>query len=171
MNYSIYYFSKTGNTAQLAESLAAALPAEGKTYFGSEQKSTESPLVLVGFWTDKGNCDAQCRECLQSLHGKTIALFGTAGFGGDASYFEKILTAASAWIPEDNTVLPGFMCQGKMPPAIRKRYEGLLAQNPQDMQAQSLLENFDRAASHPDSDDLKAVQEWGRQIYSHAMQE
>ena len=42
------------------------------------------------------------------------------------------------------------MCQGKMPQPVRDRYEAM----EESPHRTSMLENFDRAFSHPDADDL-----------------
>ena len=46
------------------------------------------------------------------------------------------------------------MCQGKMPQSVRKRYEAMQEKAPQDDKIKMMIDNFDRAASHPDEEDL-----------------
>ena len=46
------------------------------------------------------------------------------------------------------------MCQGKMPFSVRKRYEAMLEQNPEDERVKGMIRNFDSALSHPDEADL-----------------
>ena len=95
----------------------------------------------------------QTRAAVPSLHGKKIYLFGTAGFGVSDEYFEKILNGVKDLIPDDNEIMEMFMCQGKMPMAVRDRYEKMLADPDKAAQAQMLLKNFDMALSHPDEKD------------------
>ena len=45
------------------------------------------------------------------------------------------------------------MCQGKMPLAVKERYEAM----PDSPQRTAMLENFQRALSHPDAQDLAAL--------------
>lgn len=155
MNYSIVFSSRTGNTKMLAQALQEAIAGHGDSciYFGApDMAAAGADLILVGFWTDKGSCDETVAAFLKELHGKKVALFGTAGFGGDPDYFAKILGNASANLPQDNTLLDGFMCQGRMPQAVRDRYVA------QKMDA--MVANFDRALSHPDQQDLAAAARW-----------
>lgn len=57
--YSILYSSATGNTRLLADTIRAALPPELCDAFGAAgETAAESELLYVGFWTDKGNADA-----------------------------------------------------------------------------------------------------------------
>lgn len=152
MKYAIVYSSRTGNTRRLADVLHASLPAEDCVYFGAPApEALAADRVYVGFWTDKGSCDETVAAFLQSLPaGKEVYLFGTAGFGGSAVYFDKILDAAAANLPAGVRVAGRFMCQGKMPQAVRTRYEAM----PDSPRRQAMLDNFDAALSHPDADDL-----------------
>lgn len=88
--YSVLFSSQTGNTKILAQAIAQALPAAGCDYFGDYQgRVPSSPVLFVGFWTDKGTADAASLELLKTVKNKKIFLFGTAGFGGSAAYFQK----------------------------------------------------------------------------------
>lgn len=61
--YSILYSSATGNTRLLADTIRAALPPELCDAFGAAgEMAAESELLYVGFWTDKGNADADTEK-------------------------------------------------------------------------------------------------------------
>lgn len=165
MKTSIVYSSKSGNTLSVAEKIKDKIT--DAEYFGApSNEAAQADLIFVGFWTDRGKCCKETEDFLHTLHGKTIALFGTAGFGGDKSYFDKILTAVKEEIPEDNKVLEGFMCQGRMPSAVRSRYEKMLEKDPDNMQFTVLIKNFDAALSHPDSNDFDAAEKWAANVLS-----
>ena len=161
MTYAIVYSSRTGNTAQLAKALPPLWAGSGPLYCGApDDAALAVDLILVGFWTDKGGCDQQTAAFLPQLHGKTVALFGTAGFGGSRDYFDRILERVAALAPSDARLLPGFMCQGKMPESVGQRYRQMLKDDPGNAQAQAMLQNFDAARSHPDARDLTALKRW-----------
>ena len=158
MKYSIVYNSKTGNTALLAEKLKAILPQEDNVYCGiPDKKAEETELIFVGFWTDKGSSDQATSAFLKRLFNKKIFLFGTAGFGGNEAYFTQILSQVKDQLDRSNTVVGTYMCQGKMPLSVRKRYESMLAQDAEKMQR--LIDNFDQARSHPNDDDLTQLEQ------------
>lgn len=91
-SYSIIFSSPTGNTRLLADAIRDALPEENCNYFGvSENADTQSDILFIGFWTDKGIADKATLDLLEKLKNKRIFLFGTAGFGGDEEYFKEIL--------------------------------------------------------------------------------
>lgn len=166
MNYSIVFSSVTGNTAAVADHLRKLLPAEHCIYYGEPSaEALEAAVIFVGFWTDKGSCDEKTRFFLKNLENKTAILFGTAGFGSVEEYFQRVLEAAESHIPVSNTVLPGFMCAGKMRPEVRERYEKMIENNPNDPHANMLLENFDLVSSHPDEDDFKNLEAWVKQFH------
>ena len=83
MTYSIVYSSKTGNTKMLADALHQALPADDCLYFGApDAQALAAERIYIGFWTDKGTCDAETAAFLAQLTRQEIFLFGTCGFGG-----------------------------------------------------------------------------------------
>ena len=118
MSYAIVFSSKTGNTRLLADTLRASLPQNECTYFGAPApEALEAETLYIGFWTDKGHADDTLTAFLQTLKGKRVFLFGTAGFGGSAEYFEQILAAVQKSLDESNT--PGQDAHD-CAPAVRK---------------------------------------------------
>ena len=156
--YSVVFSSSTGNTKLLADAIDEALPKENRDYFGEiTPEMPESEMLYVGFWTDRGNADKTALEFLQRLKNKKVFLFGTAGFGGSAAYFQKILDHVKQSVDPSNTVVGEYMCQGKMPQSVRDRYMKMKAQPEHSANIDALIKNFDRAISHPDEDDLERL--------------
>ena len=58
-----------------------------------------------------------------------------------------------------NTVIGSFMCQGKMPVSVRQRYEAMKAKPDHIPNLDALIENFDKALSHPDATDLEQLKQ------------
>lgn len=146
----------------LAEEAAKTLGEQNCLFKGTtdevtEQQMNDAELVLAGFWTDKGTCADEMKELLEKLEGKKVFLFGTAGFGGNETYFNQILDRVETnLIPEKgNQVLGRFMCQGKMPMSVRTRYEQMQKSNPDDPKFAGMIANFDAALAHPNKADFK----------------
>nr|WP_326214956.1 flavodoxin family protein BilS [uncultured Oscillibacter sp.] len=155
MSYAIVYSSRTGNTAMLARAVREALPQEDCRYFGTPApQALAADTVYVGFWTDKGTCDEPTARFLQSLTDQKVFLFGTAGFGGAPAYFQQILDRVKANLAPGVQVTGTYMCQGKMPQAVRDRYAAM----EESPRRTAMLENFDQALSHPDQEDLARLQ-------------
>ena len=151
MSYAIVYSSPTGNTAMLAHTIREALPQAECCDFGElDDQALSAKRIYVGFWTDKGTCDEQTARFLERLTDQQVFLFGTAGFGGAAAYFDQILGRVKEKLGPEVKVIGTYMCQGKMPPAVRRRYEAM----EDSPRRTAMLENFDKAVSHPDTQDL-----------------
>ena len=115
----------------------------------------QADRVYAGFWTNRGDCTDEMGELLAGLAGKEVFLFGTCGFGADETYFAGVAARAATHLPESAQVVGTFMCQGRMPSSVRRRYEHTAAQNPaQAARMAQLIANFDEAAAHPNDDDL-----------------
>ena len=56
-------------------------------------------------------------------------------------------------------VVGTYMCQGKMPQAVKERYLKMKAQPEHPANLDALIENFDRALPHPDAADLERLKE------------
>ena len=141
MKYVITFSSMSGNTAALAGRLHDLLPAESCVYFGDHSQEVaqlDADLFFVGFWTDRGSCDDKTRVFLKKLDGNT----------------------AARDIPVSNTVVPGFMCQGKVGARSRAHFEALLAREPENDTYKKVLEACRAAESHPDDADFKRLDEW-----------
>ena len=144
MKCAVVYSSHTGNTEMLAEEARKILEGQECLYYGipdekAKKAAEEAELVFAGFWTDKGNCEEQMAEFLESLNGK--------------EYFDRILVNVKGHLNESNTVRAQWMCQGKMPMAVRKRYEAMQEKEPE--RAGQLIANFDQALEHPNREDLE----------------
>lgn len=114
-------------------------------------------MLYIGFWTDKGNADSDTLDFLSKLKNKKIFLFGTAGFGGSDAYFQKILGNVKSAIDSSNTIVGEYMCQGKMPQSVRERYVKIKENPEHPDNIDALIENFDKALSHPDADDMERL--------------
>lgn len=120
-------------------------------------QASEADVVFVGFWCDKGSCSPAVQHFLQGLAGKRVFLFGTCGFGESDEYFAQILDRVRAYLPADAQYIGGAMCQGKMGMGVKRRYEGMLEKDPENAQARMLIDNWNKAQSHPNEDDVSRI--------------
>ena len=120
-------------------------------------QASEADVAFVGFWCDKGSCSTAVQHFLQGLVGKRVFLFGTCGFGESDEYFAQILDGVRAYLPADAQYIGGAMCQGKMGVGVKRRYEGMLEKDPENAQACMLIDNWNKAQSHPNEDDVSRI--------------
>lgn len=145
---------ENGQSANAAESTSA------ESTFSTSMLATqasEADVVFVGFWCDKGSCSPAVQHFLQGLAGKRVFLFGTCGFGESDEYFAQILDRVRAYLPVDAQYIGGAMCQGKMGMGVKRRYEGMLEKDPENAQARMLIDNWNKAQSHPNEDDFSRI--------------
>ena len=165
MKYSIIYSSKTGNTKLLAEAIKEELGDESCLYFGEpDEKALDADIIYAGYWTDKGCCDEVTKAFISNIENKKLFLFGTAGFGSDSTYFDKVINNTKSNISSTVEVIGTYMCQGKMPMSVRVRYEKMRNNPNIPMDVDKLIANFDMALSHPDEKDLYLLKEAIKQL-------
>ena len=148
----------------LAASVPAALSPTASVPAASASSSSTlttqasgADVVFVGFWCDKGSCSPAVQHFLQGLVGKRVFLFGTCGFGESDEYFAQILDRVRAYLPADAQCIGGAMCQGKMGVGVKRRYEGMLEKDSENAQARMLIDNWNKAQSHPNEGDFARI--------------
>lgn len=164
MKYKIVYTSHTGNTRNLAFAIYQALEGCSKDIeeLGPDTRTDDGEIYLVGFWVDKGTCSLQTGEFLKKLSGRKVLLFGTCGMGSDPEYYKQIEGRVKELVPESCQYLGTFLCQGKMPRAVRNKYESMLNSRQTREMARKMIANFDQALLHPDTEDYRSAIEFVR---------
>ena len=156
--------AESGQGANADVSVPAALtptvsaPAESSSSTSTiATQASGADVVFVGFWCDKGSCSPAVQHFLQGLAGKRVFLFGTCGFGESDEYFAQILDRVRTYLPADAQYIGGAMCQGKMGMGVKRRYEGMLEKDSESAQARMLIDNWNKAQSHPNEDDVSRI--------------
>lgn len=143
MSKLVIYDSLTGNTKLLAESIY--------NYFKEKEEKIE---IVNAKSVSSEELKEKIKEVYNMVNNKKIFVFATCGFGGDTSYYDKLFDRVKAHINESNEIIGNFYCQGKMPLSVKERYINLIKANPEDKNLEVSLENFEKALSHPNEDDL-----------------
>ena len=81
---------------------------------------------------------------------------------------EMIEKHVMVWIPEDCTYLGAYMCQGKMPMDVRRRYETMEKNGVEPEKVKSFLKNFDEALLHPDDRDVQDAAAFAKRMMEKA---
>ena len=111
----VIYSSRTGNTKAVAEHIAAALSDAVLCDAGHVPENLDDfDLIFVGFWAYRRGADPAATKVLESLHGKRVAVFGTAGAYPDTEVGQNYLKNAAALLPKDATYAGSFLCQGRV---------------------------------------------------------
>ena len=169
MKIAIVFASRTGNTAAVAQAIREGCAGHEIVAFGPPPADVgEADLVFAGSWTDRGTCAPELGEFLRTLHGRTVVLFGTAGFGLSESYFASLGDRFKGEIPADNRVVDAWFCPGRMPSEVRERYEAQLKERPGDRRLENMLQAYDHALTHPDGADLERARAFARTMVEKA---
>ena len=151
----VLWSSRTGNTKAVGEAIYEALPCEKEIFESGRQPKDLSgyDLIYVGFWGYRQGADMPSRNVLSSLHGKKVAIYGTAGTYPDSPAAMSYLKSSSELLAEDNIFLGGFMSQGRVHSFhIGKRNEHAEKVHPMTPER---LARLQEAEKHPNETDFK----------------
>ncbi len=157
MKICIVYSSITGNTRAVAEALAAV---SGAPCFPVRDAPNpmEYDVLALGFWVRLGLPDARAQRYMRRVRGKKVFFFGTLGAWPDSPHARRCLDGARTLLEEGgNTLLDGFLCQGRVNPKIL----ALSQRKGRHPMTPERLARLEEAARHPDAADLaEAGRRW-----------
>ncbi|MBU1338623.1 MAG: flavodoxin family protein [Acidobacteria bacterium] len=158
----ITYFSRTGNTRQIAEAIEAAVPGNKECRPLAEIESVEGyDLLFVGFPVQTHSIPHRVEQFLKTIpRGKNIALFSTHGSltGGRLSR-EALEHAAS--LVSSARLLGTFSCRGK----VSQEALEVLSRSPEH---KAWSEMAGSARTHPDEHDSKEAAAFARWVLTLA---
>ena len=161
----IVYSSLSGNTKKIAEAIAA-IAEDCELISVKEFQTSMLPnfdLFYIGYWVDKGDCDAAALRLLAQLKDKRIVLFGTLGAAEQTAYYDMVKQQVEAHAVHSH-ILGHFLCQGAVSEAVIDRYRGMLAEHPEDEHMKQQLANYENGKSHPDEQDLANARAFAKTI-------
>ncbi|MCR5758064.1 MAG: flavodoxin family protein, partial [Selenomonas sp.] len=157
------YSSKTGNTKRVAEAIGEALQVTPVPV--EENPSPDDfELIVAGYWVDRGTADGQMKAYLPRIIGKKVALFATLGAEPDSEHAAKCMENGAALLGTGSEVIGKFICQGKVAPEMVDMMKKMFPVGHPHAMTPERLARIDRAASHPDKEDLQAAQNYFRQL-------
>ena len=119
----------------------------------------ETQRYSILYSSKTGNTKKLAEKIREVLPEENCDYFGTEGFGDSEAYFQQVLGKVKESVDESNTVMGEFMCQGKMPQSVRDIYVKMKKKPDHAPNLDELIQNFDRALSHPDNEDLDRLEE------------
>lgn len=150
MKYSIVFSSVIGNTKKLSETIKNKVD---ECYFGKPcDEALDADVIFVGFWTIGNSCGSDIKSFIEKLSGKKVFIFGTAGYDNTKEYFSGILGSVKDLIPQSNTIIGTYMCQGKVSDAIQNKIKEA---TPEKFEA--IKDNLVESLNHPNENDIKLL--------------
>ena len=163
MKYAVIYYSETGNTKKLAESLYSSLESLDKVLVDLYDaiQIPKADIYFVGIPVYRQNCRIKVIECLEQIENVNIALFVTCGLNPTEKYKKKIEDALSVWINESCNYLGMHMCQCK---TLDSQKEKFYNSNPKYIE--QLQDMFQKTEDHPNDIDMNQIKDFAKQIVS-----
>lgn len=161
--WGVFYSSVTGNTKMIAEKIAAAageadvLPVEEMP-----EDLSAYEVVALGYWLRLGGPDPKMMQYLPRVKHATVILFETHGTDPGSEHAVTAYARAAYLLGEGCQILGTFGCQGRINPALLEKRKAAAPDDPHG--GPEARERWQRAASHPDEDDLAAAAEFTAQM-------
>lgn len=158
MKILLTYSSRTGNTAQVAEAIGQALPADAECLKIEEAPEPDGyDLVVVGFWLNKGRANQEALAYLEKIRGRSVAFFFTLGAYPDSEHADRAAASTEKMLTDNgNTVLGHFRCHGRVDPeTVERTKKRLPPDHPHAIMTPERRARLAEAAKHPDARDLE----------------
>ena len=167
----VVYSTLTGNTRTVAEAVLKGLP-EGSVLADVKDGPDPAPydLVVLGFWVDKGKADAATLGYIGGLKGKKTAIFFTLGANPASPHAEGCARETGELLEKNgNSCLGSYWCQGKVDPNLLEKMKKMLPpDHPHSKMTPERKANLEEAAKHPDEEDLRKAEAFGRELAEKA---
>lgn len=152
----IVYSSRTGNTKKVAEAIFDIWPEPKEIHpVETAPPPDEFDFIVLGFWVCAGGPDDKALTYMQTIRGKKVGLFGTLGAFPTSDHARRTLEKAKVELAE-NEILGGFMCQGKIDPAVVEKMPKLAPEPTTG--GLDHRNRVEEAKSHPNEKDLVNAQ-------------
>lgn len=161
----VMYSSVSGNTKKIADTMVYEMD-DYEIINSKDFRTSMIPnfdVFCIGYWVDKGDCDAQSLQVLRHMSSERIALFGTLGAAENTAYYQSIKQRVEQHLP-DATILGHFLCQGKINDALLERYREQLKKDPDNIHMKAQLENYEQGKTHPDEHDLALAKSFAEEF-------
>lgn len=156
----VTYSTLTGNTKKVAEAIFEVIKGEKEILSIKEVEDTENyDRIIVGYWVDKGDANAEAKKFMEELKDKEVGTFGTLGAFPDSDHAKSCVTKISDALKlNNNTVISEFICQGAIDPKLLEFMKKMGSDNPHAPTPERVA-RWAEAAKHPNEDDFKAAKE------------
>lgn len=156
MEYQIAYLDIYGNAGILAEEISGILHGAELVNLSKQEISDDANSYLLVFEITQNAIPLKIMDILENLEGKTILCFVACGM---ALFEEKedVEHNLLPFLPDECDYRGLFFCPGQIPSSVMDTIQKALDENPENKQAQAMLEAFQHAKNHPDAEDFREL--------------
>ena len=162
----ILYSSLTGNTKSVAEAMASVMP-EGTPCVpvkDAPENLADYDTVLVGFWVDRGTANKEAAKLIETLKNPNVVFFATLGMYADSDHARESIEKASELLPNKETLVDGFVCQGKIDPKVIEMMYKMFPPGSAHGQSPERDALHKAAETHPDEQDFANAKEFTKSV-------
>ncbi len=154
----VAYYTQTGNTLQVAESIYEALEGEKEIRPLEELDSLDAyDLVYIGFPIHNHGIPAKVQDFLKRVpKDKKIALFSTHGALTGSRLSREAIEHATV-LASDASLLGTYTCRGRVPFSLLERLKRI-------PEHKAWAEMAASARNHPDANDLEDAKVFARWV-------
>lgn len=163
MNILVVYSSRTGNTKQVAQSIADVLGVKAVDV-KTNPDYTAFDLIVAGYWVDRGGPNHEMKSYLQGITHKKVALFSTLGADPLSEHGKNSVAAGIDSLGDDSTCVGTFICRGKVDPLLVEQMKGRFPVGHPHAYTPEWLARIDAAAAHPTEEDLESARLFAEQL-------
>lgn len=154
--WAVIYSSVTGNTKMIAEAIAGA--AEEADIFQVQEAPVDLSnydIVAIGYWLKLGQPDPLTLKYLGQVQDSKVVFFQTHGAEPTSEHAITSFARAGYNLGAGCEILGTFGCQGKINPVMLEKRKNAGPDDPHG--GAKAMERWQKAASHPDEQDLAAA--------------
>lgn len=172
MTCSLVVNSKSGNTRMVSGAIKRTLQTAGVEFVHAAALSDDADADQVAleaqgaarptrcssvFGATRARARRRSRRCSPPCTASASSCLAPAALGPTRAITSRLLIAITSNLAEDAELAGWAMCQGKMGPAVKQRYEAMLEQDPDNARFKMLLDNWVAAKDHPTKEDMDNV--------------
>ena len=156
MEYQIAYLDIYGNAGILAEELKRILHGAELVNLSKQDLSGGANVYLLVFEITQNAIPLKIMDLLENLEGKTVLCIVACGMALFETK-EHIERRLLPFLPDACDYRGLFLCPGQIPASVMDTLQEALEENPENKQAQAMLEAFRQAENHPDAENFQAL--------------
>ena len=160
--WAVIYSSTTGNTKAIAEEIAGASGGEIFLVQDAPTDLSAYDVVALGYWLRRGAPDPKMLALLPKIEGKDVVFFQTHGTDPGSEHAVTAFARAGYMLGADCYIAGTFSCQGKLNPKIVEKRKKEAAAEDDPHAGKKAQARWQRAASHPDAEDLQRAHDFMR---------
>ena len=113
---------------------------------------------------DRGTANKEAAKLIETLTNKHIVFFATLGMYADSDHARESIEKASALLPNKESLVDGFVCQGKIDPKVIEMMYKMFPPGSAHGQSPERDALHKAAETHPDEQDFANAKKFAKSV-------